>query len=121
MKFSANVSILFTEVPFLERFERAAGAGFTAVEFWWPTEPLDEVAAAIDAAGLEVALFNFFAGDMPAGDRGLLSDADREHHFRESVPMALEFARRVGCTHLNALVGLEHSAADRAEIGRAHV
>src|SRR5205085_1117371 len=77
MRFAANVSILFKEAPFLERFGRAAAAGLTAVEFWWPPEPLDEVEAAIRAAGLEVALFNFYAGDMPAGDRGLPGDPDR--------------------------------------------
>ncbi|MGH2968567.1 MAG: hydroxypyruvate isomerase family protein, partial [Solirubrobacteraceae bacterium] len=59
MRFCANVSILFKEVPFLERFERAARAGFGAVEFWWPAEPLDEVEAAIAEAGVSVALFNF--------------------------------------------------------------
>ena len=113
MKFCANVSILFKEVPFLERFERAAGAGFSAVEFWWPAEPLDEVESAIAAAGLSVALFNFDAGDMPAGDRGLLSDPDRAHRFRANVPQALELAERLGTTRLNALVGLERSPGER--------
>ena len=108
MKFCANVSILFKDAPFLERFERAAAAGFDAVEFWWPAgEALDEVESAIKAAGLQVALFNFDAGDMPSGDRGLLSDPDRQHRFRENVPVALELAQRLGCERLNALVGLD--------------
>ncbi|MEJ7871620.1 MAG: hydroxypyruvate isomerase, partial [Rubrobacteraceae bacterium] len=65
MRFSANVSILFKEVPLLERFGRAAEAGFSAVEFWWPMgEDLGEVEKEIKDAGLEVALFNFDAGDM---------------------------------------------------------
>jgi hydroxypyruvate isomerase len=76
MQFCANVSILFKEVPFLERFERAAAAGFAAVEFWWPAgEALDEVEAAIREAGVAVALFNFDAGEMAAGHRGLLRTA----------------------------------------------
>jgi len=114
MKFCANVSMLFKDAPFLDRFERAAAAGFTAVEFWWPAgEPLDEVEDAIARAGLQVALFNFDGGDMAAGDRGLLSDPDRAHRFRENVPVALELARRVGCERMNALVGLERSPAER--------
>jgi hydroxypyruvate isomerase len=116
MQFCANVSILFKEVPFLERFERAAAAGFAAVEFWWPAgEALDEVEAAIREAGVAVALFNFDAGEMAAGHRGLLSDPDRAHRFRENVPVALDLAQRIGCERLNALVGLERSPAARDE------
>jgi hydroxypyruvate isomerase len=114
VKFSANVSILFKDAPFLERFARASRAGFEAVEFWWPEEPLDEVAAAIESAGVSVVLFNFNAGDMPAGDRGLLSDPDRAAAFRDNVPVALELARRVGCARLNALVGKQLSPGTRA-------
>jgi hydroxypyruvate isomerase len=113
MKFCANLSILFKEVPFLDRFERAARAGFDAVEFWWPPAPLDEVEAAIAGAGVSVALFNFYAGDMPAGDRGLLSDRDRHDGFRANVPVALELAERLGTRRLNALVGLERSPRER--------
>src|SRR6185312_12409291 len=68
---------------------------------------------AIARAGLQVALFNFDGGDMAAGDRGLLSDPDRAHRFRENVPVALELARRVGCERMNALVGLGRSPAER--------
>ena len=108
MRFCANVSILFKEAPFLERFRRAADAGFSAVEFWWPEgEDLGKVEEAVKEAGLRVALFNFYAGDMPAGDRGLLSDPERQESFRENVPVALELARRLGCSKLNALVGQE--------------
>jgi hydroxypyruvate isomerase len=114
MKFCANVSILFKDAPFLERFERAAAAGFAAVEFWWPAgESLADVEAAIRDAGLQVALFNFDAGEMPAGDRGLLSDPDRAHRFLANVPVALDLAQRIGCERLNALVGLERSPAER--------
>jgi hydroxypyruvate isomerase len=106
MRFCANVSILFKEAPFLERFGRARSAGFSAVEFWWPSgEDLEELQAAIDDAQLKVALFNFDAGDMPGGDRGLLSDPARQEGFRQNVPLALDLARRLGCGKLNALVG----------------
>jgi hydroxypyruvate isomerase len=113
MRFCANVSILFREAPFLERFAHAARAGFAGVEFWWPGERLDDVVSAIADAGLEVALFNFDAGEMPAGDRGLLSDPDRARRFRDNVPVALELAERIGCRRLNALVGLERSPGER--------
>jgi hydroxypyruvate isomerase len=116
MRFSANVSILFKEVPFLERFGRAAQAGFSAVEFWWPSdEDLGEVERAIKDAGVGVALFNFDAGDMMAGDRGLAGDPGREQQFRENVPVALDLARSVGCEKMNALVGHEIPIIDRDE------
>lgn len=116
MRFCANVSILFKEVPFLERFGRAKEAGFSAVEFWWPSgEDLGEVEAAIEDAGLEAALFNFDAGDMPGGDRGLLSNPDRMSQFRENVPVALELAERLGCSKLNALVGHRLESMSREE------
>jgi hydroxypyruvate isomerase len=116
VRFAVNVSILFKEAPFLERFARARAAGFGAVEFWWPAgEDLDQVRAAVRDADLEVALINFDAGDMPAGDRGLLSDPDRASQFRDNVPVALELAERLGCRRFNALVGLERSPAERDE------
>lgn len=116
MRFCPNLSMLFKEVDFVERFGRAAENGFGGVEFWWPSgEDLEQVQAAIKDSGLEVALFNFDAGDMPSGDRGLASDPDRKQEFRDNVPVALEVARNVGCTRLNALVGLEIDGMDRAE------
>ena len=116
MRFSANVSILFKEVPFLERFGRAREAGFSAVEFWWPSgEDLGEVERAIGDAGLSVALFNFDAGDMPSGDRGLVSDPERAEQFRENMPVALGLARRLGCRRMNVLVGHEKDGMGREE------
>lgn len=116
MRFCANVSILFKEVPFLERFGRARRAGFSAVEFWWPDgEDLGEVERAIKEAGLSVALFNFYAGDMAGGDRGLLSDPERQEQFRENVPLALELSERLSCPRINALVGQEIRGMDRRE------
>jgi hydroxypyruvate isomerase len=116
MRFCPNLSMLFKEVDFVERFGRAAEARFTAVEFWWPSgEDLDQVESAIKDSGLEVALFNFDAGDMPNGDRGLVSDPERKQEFRDNVPVALELARSVGCTRLNALMGLDLDGVDTQE------
>ena len=116
MRFCPNLSMLFKEVDFVERFNRAAEAGFAGVEFWWPSgEDLDQVEAAIKDSGLSVALFNFDAGDMPSGDRGLVSDPDRKEQFRDNVPIALELARSVECPRLNALVGLALDGMDRGE------
>lgn len=115
MRFSANISTLFKEAPFLERFALAARAGFTAVEFWWPEDDLAAVRDAVRDAGLRVALFNFHGGDLPAGDRGLLSNPATEQQFRENVPVALELARDLGCDRLNLLVGLRIEAMRREE------
>ena len=108
--------MLFKEVDLVERFGRAAEAGFTGVEFWWPSgEDLGQVESAIKDAGLQVPLFNFDAGDMASGDRGLVSDPNRRQEFRDNVPVALELARSVECPRLNALVGLELDDVDTAE------
>ena len=106
LRFAPNVSILFRELPFLDRIDEAARLGFGAIEFWWPAgQDLDAVVRRVRENGLEVALINFDAGEMPAGDRGLLNDPERAGRLRENVPVALELARRVGCTRMNALAG----------------
>jgi len=115
LRFDLNVSILLREHPFLERFDHAARLGFGAVEFWWPPgEDPAAVARRIREAELEVALFNLDAGDMPAGDRGLLNDPARVEQLRASVPVALELAERVGCRRVNALAGHWRPGIDRA-------
>jgi hydroxypyruvate isomerase len=114
MRFSANLSFLFKDAPLVERFGRAREAGFEAVEFMWPgSEELPGVERALAETGLEVALFNFDAGDIAAGDRGLLSDPARHERFRENVPVALDLAARIGCTRLNALVGVRLPELER--------
>jgi len=125
LRFSANLSILFKEAPFLERFSRAAQAGFSAVEFWWPTgEDPEAVVAAVEGASVQVAAFNFDAGDMAAGDRGLVGDPERTASFRDHVPVALDLARRLDCTRMNALMGLRRddwSHSEQLEIARETV
>jgi hydroxypyruvate isomerase len=107
MLFAANISMLWAELPLADRFERAAGAGFEAVELWWPGS---EDAAALPALAarwqLLVALLNFEAGDMAAGDRGLAADPARRWQLRANVPEALAIARAAGCQRLNLLLGL---------------
>jgi hydroxypyruvate isomerase len=116
MKFSANVSSLWGGSPFLERFGLAAESGFRAVEFWWMSgEEPGAVERAAKDAGLKVALFNFDAGEMAEGDRGLVSDPERQGRFRENVPVALEMARSLGCSRLNVLVGHEKDGMEREE------
>jgi len=106
LQFDLNTSILLKEVPFLERFERAAHLNFGAVEFWWPGEEiLAAVAQQVQATGLRVALMNFDAGNMAGGERGFLNDPGRQQWFRSHVPHALDFAVTIGCPQLNALVG----------------
>jgi len=108
--------MLFKEAPFLERFERAARTGFRAVEFWHPAaEDFPHVEADVRASGVEVVLFNLDAGDMPSGDRGLISDPDRQDAFRDSAPHSVELARALGCPRLNALAGLRLPALDLEE------
>ena len=77
-RFAANLSMLFTEVPFLERFERAANAGFEAVEFLFPyAHTVEEIKERLDATGLKIVLHNLPAGDWDAGERGIACDPTR--------------------------------------------
>jgi hydroxypyruvate isomerase len=125
MRFSANISFLFKDVPFGDRFRRAADAGFRAVEFMWPgADQIDAVERAIADTGLEVALFNFDAGDMAAGERGLAGVPDRSEQFRRNVPVALELAGRIGCPRLNALLGVHQPGLEldaQLELARENV
>jgi hydroxypyruvate isomerase len=125
MRFSANLTFLFKDVPFLERFERARAAGFAGVEFMWPAaEDVGGVERAVHDAGVEVALFNFDAGDIAVGDRGLCSDPARAAAFRKNVPLALDLAGRIGCRRMNALIGLrlpELELGAQLELARENV
>jgi 2-dehydrotetronate isomerase len=114
-RFAANLSMMFTEVPFLERFSAAARAGFEAVEFLFPYEHAPEdVAAALRGNGLQNVLFNLPPGDWAAGDRGLASIPGREREFRESVATALRYAEALGTPRLHVMAGL---LADESERG----
>jgi hydroxypyruvate isomerase len=106
MYFTPNLSMLWAGLPLAARFERAAEAGFHAVELWWPGDEaarsLPDLAA---KSGLRVALLNFDGGDLAAGERGLAADPERQEQLRAHVPRALEIARDCGCDRLNLLVG----------------
>lgn len=107
LKFSANLSVLFLERPFLERFAAARAAGFSAVEFHFPYAlASSDVAAAARQAGVEVVLFNLPAGDWDAGERGIACDPARQKEFQEGVGRAVEYARALGCRQINCLAGL---------------
>ncbi len=106
-KFSANLTMLFTEVDFLDRFARAARAGFTAVEFMFPyAYEADELAAKLERNGLTQVLFNLPAGRWEAGERGIASLPDRVGEFQEGVGRAVEYAKALKCSRINCLVGL---------------
>lgn len=105
-RFAANCSMLFTELPFPERFARAAAAGFNAVEFQFPYDwPADDLRRRLDAAGVSAVLHNLPAGDWAAGDRGLACDAARQAEFRAGVPRAIAYAQALGVPRLNLLAG----------------
>ncbi|MEO3934602.1 TIM barrel protein [Micrococcaceae bacterium Sec7.4] len=112
MSYSVNCSILLTELPLLERPAAAKAAGFDAVEFWWPfaasvpgDAELTRFERAITDAGVQLAGLNFNAGDMPAGDRGLVSWQGRSSEFRDNVDVVAGIGGRLGCTSFNALYG----------------
>ncbi len=118
-KFAANLSYLFSEVPFPERFARAAAAGFRAVEFMFPYDYAPEqVAGWLRTNGLELVLFNLPPGDWAAGERGLVCLRGREGEFAASVETAARYARVLGCRQVHAMSGLrperEAEAATRA-------
>ncbi|MCF8159397.1 MAG: hydroxypyruvate isomerase [Polaromonas sp.] len=105
-KFSANLSMLFTELPFLDRFEAAARANFKAVEFLFPYAfPASEIRKRLDDNGLALVLHNLPAGDWEAGERGIACDPSRSEEFRAGLARAIEYAQALGVGQLNCLAG----------------
>lgn len=114
-KFAANLTMMFNEVPFPQRFAAAARAGFKAVEFLFPYDHSPaEVAGWLKENGLFNALFNMPPGDWAAGERGLASLPGREDEFRAGVATALEYAKAQGTSCLHAMAGLLPEGAERA-------
>ncbi len=112
LPYEVNCSILFTELPLLERPAAVKRAGFDGVEFWWPFEEavpadkdVDAFVAAVQDAGVELVGLNFFAGDMPGGDRGLVSWPARSAEFRDNIDVTVGIGERLGCKAFNALYG----------------
>lgn len=105
-RFAANLSMMFTEWEFLDRFAAARDAGFGVVEFLFPYEhPADEVGARLHAAGLTQALFNLPPGDWAAGERGTACLPGREAEFRAGIATALPYAQAMGATRLHLMAG----------------
>jgi hydroxypyruvate isomerase len=112
-RFAANLSFLFTEVPFLERFAEAAHAGFHGVECAFPYDgPATEIAAQLQRHRLEMVLFNTPPGDFAAGERGTASLPGREHEFAASFVAALRYAKVLSCRRLHVMAGFLAKDAD---------
>lgn len=106
-RFSANVTHLFTEVPFLERFAAAAACGFRGVECLFPyAEPSEIVGDSLTMAGTKMALFNAPPGDFAAGERGLAALPGRQQDFRDSFEVALKYADLLECSRVHVLAGV---------------
>lgn len=106
-RFAANLSTLFTDAPFLERFGRAAQAGFAHVECQYPYEAEKaHIRAALDRNGLAMALFNLPPGNAERGDRGLAIFPDRRAEFRQALVKALDYSEAVSCPNLHVMAGI---------------
>jgi hydroxypyruvate isomerase len=115
-RFAANLTMMFTEVPFLDRFEAAAKAGFTAVEFLFPYDhPAEEVGKRLHGNGLTQALFNMPPGDWDAGEKGYASLPDRFDDLQQSVRTALPYAQATGVKRLHLMAG-NSSRSDRKAV-----
>ncbi len=107
LKFSANLTMLFNEVDFLARFERASRAGFKGVEYLFPYAwEKEELAEKLEKYGLEQVLHNLPTGNWAAGERGIACLPGREGEFQEGVGLAIEYAETLRCPRLNCLVGI---------------
>ena len=112
MSYTVNCSIVLPDVPLLERPAAVKAAGFDAVEFWWPFasstpahDEIDAFASAIESAGVQLTGLNFNAGDMPGGDRGLVSWPARSQEFRDNLDVVTRIGERLGTRGFNALYG----------------
>ena len=119
LPYDVNCSILFTELPLLERPAAAREAGFGAIELWWPfaaavpgDREVEALVRAIGDAGVRLVGLNFAGGDLPAGDRGLLSWPERAAEFRDNVEVTVAIGERLGCRAFNALYGNRVDGAD---------
>ncbi|MGI4942506.1 MAG: hydroxypyruvate isomerase family protein, partial [Janthinobacterium lividum] len=111
-RYAANLSMMFNEAPFLDRFAAAAEAGFKGVEFLFPYDhPAADIRARLDDAGLELALFNMPPGDWAAGERGTAGLPGRQAEFRDGVQRAIEYAGALGCPLLHCMAGIVPAGA----------
>ncbi|CAH1045139.1 hydroxypyruvate isomerase [Halomonas sp. TD01] len=121
-KFAANLSMLFTEVDFLDRFEAAAKAGFKGVEYLFPYDyAAADIKQRLDANGLTQVLHNLPAGDWGAGERGIACHPDRVEEFRAGVDKAIDYATALECKQVNCLAGIKPEGVSDAEAHRTLV
>jgi hydroxypyruvate isomerase len=121
-KFAANLSFLFNELPFMQRFEAASRAGFKAVEYMFPYEfDAHELRARLDACGLEQVLFNMLVPDWADGGRGVLILPDRRDEFRQSLCIASDYALVLGVKQVNCLAGIVPADADASLLRRTAI
>lgn len=114
LNFAANLTMLFTEVPFLNRFAAAADAGFKQVEFLFPYDyDMDDIKNRLSENGLKQVLFNLPCGDWAAGERGIASHPDRITEFRDGVKAAIEWAEKLGVHQVNCLAGKRLASVPR--------
>ena len=111
-RLAANLSMMFNEMPFLDRFAAAAKAGFSGVEFLFPYDfPAVEIRKRLDDNGLTQALFNMPPGDWNAGERGMASLPGRQSEFLDGVKKALDYATALDCKLVHAMAGIPHGVA----------
>ncbi len=116
-KLAANLTMMFNEVDFLDRFDAAARAGFRAVEFGLPYDyEREAIAERLQSNDLVVALHNLPAGDWDAGERGIATDSSRVGEFQDGVGLAVEYAKALGCGKINCLSGIPPQGADADEL-----
>ena len=121
-RFAANLTMMFNEVPFLERFNAASRAGFKAVEFLFPYDhPAEEIAQRLKSSGLENVLFNMPPGDWAGGERGIACLPGREAEFREGLLKAIGYAKALGTPRLHMMAGLIPAGADHALCRAAYI
>ncbi len=121
-RFAANLTMLFAEVPFLDRFERAAKAGFEAVEFLFPyAHKPEEIRQRLEAHGLKLVLHNLPAGDWDAGERGIACHPDRVNEFRGGVARGVDYAQALGVGQLNCLAGKAPDGVSEAALRETFV
>lgn len=121
-RFAANLTLMFTEVPMLDRFAAAVKAGFRAVECQLPYAwPADEIKRRLDDARLTMVLINAPAGDWDKGDRGLAALPGREDDFRDGIERAIDYARAFDCPRVHAMAGLVPPDADGQRVRETYV
>ena len=115
-RFAANISMLYSDRPFLDRFAAARRDGFAAVECQFPyAVPADAIRTALESAGLSLVLINAPAGDAAAGERGLAAVPGREAAFREALDQAIDYARVLGCERIHLMAGVPPAGATPAQ------